>query len=415
MTTKTNLPVARILIHRKRSHLGLISALAFAVASCGSVMVSLAADVTSTWNAGSGDWGVAANWNPNSFFPKNGSHGFTFDAILNNGGTINLDQNIAIQKFTLTSGTLTGSKDLTTNELLTWTAGTMSGSGMTNANGGMSLNSSGVNLFLDTRTLNNAAGQTATWTNTTGSGGDIRFVNGAIFNNNGTFLAQSDQGIFSNGGGGGTFNNAGTFTRNNNSTTLTIGGQIIFNNTGTVNVQTGTLALQGGDSGNTTGAFNVSSGATLNLQSNFTFAAGSSFAGAGTVNFNSGTSDLNGSSYNVSAINVAGGTANFNTNASVVGINLTSGTLAGTGMLNASGLVTWSGGTMSGTGVTNANGGMSLVDGGPLGYLYLDTRTLDNAAGQTATWTTDPSNFGYSTFFQNGATLNNNGTFLVQS
>ena len=117
----------------------------------------------------------------------------------------------------------------------------MSGSGVTNANGGIFIESSGDNLILFGRTLNNAAGQTATWTATAGSGGLIALSSGAVFNNHGTFLAQTDQSI-SGGSGGGTFNNFGTFTRSNNSGTLTTDPDITFNNSGTVNVQTGTLS-----------------------------------------------------------------------------------------------------------------------------------------------------------------------------
>ena len=139
---------------------------------------------------------------------------------------------------------------------------------MTNANGGMTINSSGANLYLDSRTLNNAAGQTATWTGDANFGGDIRFQNGAIFNNNGTFLAQSDQYLYDFSGTG-AFNNAGTFTRNNNPGTLTL-YNLAFNNTGTVNVQTGTLDLQSANVTQyagyalTAGVWSISAGANLN-------------------------------------------------------------------------------------------------------------------------------------------------------
>ncbi len=85
---------------------------------------------------------------------------------------------------------------------------------------------------------------------------EVFFQNGAVFNNNGIFLAQTSNGFsdgFFDNGGGGTFNNTGTFTRNTAGTVFTIGPDIVFNNSGTVNVQSGTLSLQGGDGGNTTG------------------------------------------------------------------------------------------------------------------------------------------------------------------
>ena len=106
-------------------------------------------------------------------------------------------------------------------------------------------------------------GKPVTWTGDANFGWcDIRFSeNGAIFNNNGTFLAQSDQYLYDFSGTG-AFNNAGSSTRNNNPGTLTL-YNLAFNNTGTANVQTGTLDLQGGDGGSTTGVYNVSAGATL--------------------------------------------------------------------------------------------------------------------------------------------------------
>ena len=60
-----------------------------------------------------------------------------YDATIGNGAVVTLDLPITIQKFTLTSGTVTGSNDLTLNELFTWTGGTIGGSGVTNANGGV--------------------------------------------------------------------------------------------------------------------------------------------------------------------------------------------------------------------------------------------------------------------------------------
>src|SRR5690348_2570626 len=59
-----------------------------------------AATITSTWTGGNSNWSTAGNWSPSANFPNNGNGGagVTYDAILNNGGTINLDENITIQK-----------------------------------------------------------------------------------------------------------------------------------------------------------------------------------------------------------------------------------------------------------------------------------------------------------------------------
>ena len=47
---------------------------------------SPADDITSTWSAGSSNWGNAANWSntPSTVnFPNNGNGGFTYDSVLN--------------------------------------------------------------------------------------------------------------------------------------------------------------------------------------------------------------------------------------------------------------------------------------------------------------------------------------------
>ena len=365
-----------------------------------------AADFTSTWTGGSDLWSTAAHWDtpgaPGTF-PNNGA--FTYDAILSNGSAITLGQNITIEKFTLVSSTVAGSFNLTLNDDLTWTGGVMSGNGTTSASGGAVFGDA-VNfnqLFLDERTLNLAAGQTAILRGVT----HFYLANGATINNAGTFLAQSDYFIGYNGGGPGTFNNTGTFTRNTGTGTFTIGGGVIFNNTGTVNVATGVMALQGGDNGSTTGDFNIALGATLNFQSNFDLAATADITGAGTAQFSGGTVNLLSST--VSNILVSGGTANFNATTGAASVTLSSGTLGGSGTLNV-GSLTWAGGYMSGSGVTNSNGGAVLGDAVNFSQLVLDQRTLNLAAGQTATLQ------GLTYFYlQNGATINNAGTFLAQS
>ena len=186
--------------------------------------------------------------------------------LLIDGGTANFNSGTTTATtIALTNGTLGGSGSVTASGLFTWRGGTMSGTGVTDPDGGLLIDNAQV--FLNTRTLNNAVGSSATMSNFA----ELLFLNGAVFNNNGTLLAQGNTGSdgFFDGGGGGTFNNTGTFTRNTGSTAFTIGSNIVFNNSGTVNVQTGTLSLQGGDGGSTTGDFNISSGATLQFLSDF--------------------------------------------------------------------------------------------------------------------------------------------------
>src|SRR3972149_1272929 len=70
------------------------------------------ADSTSTWtNAVSGEWDVAANWMPGTFFPNNGNGGFApHDAVINAAGsnyTVTLDSNVTIEDLTVNSANAT--------------------------------------------------------------------------------------------------------------------------------------------------------------------------------------------------------------------------------------------------------------------------------------------------------------------
>ena len=145
----------------------------------------------------------------------------------------------------------------------------------------------------------------------------------------------------------------------------------MLNNTGAVNVNTGTLQLNGGDGGSTTGDFNVAAGATLQFLSDFNLAASASTTGTGVAEFSGGTVNLLSSS--VSNLLIDGGTANFNGTTTATTIALTNGTLGGSGSVTASGLFTWRGGAMSGTGVTNINGGLQIS-----GDVFFDAHTIDN-------------------------------------
>ena len=123
--------------------------LASAAALC--ALPAIAADVTSTWSTASSNWGVNANWTnvpALGGFPSNGNLGvLTYDGVLANGGTITLDQNITIQKFTLSSGIVTGSFNLTLNDNLAWSGGTMSGTGVTSVAGAASTISRAAQIF----------------------------------------------------------------------------------------------------------------------------------------------------------------------------------------------------------------------------------------------------------------------------
>jgi len=341
--------------------------------------------------------------------------------LTQSGGTLNFatGRSIAATTVNLSGGTLTGPDSFTAGGLFTWSGGWISGSGVTNANGGLAIN--GSNKYLDGRTLNNAG--SAVWT-----AGYIYMSNGAAFNNlaAGTFEGQvADRSFYWNTGSSQpAFNNAGSFVRTISTAGLTLDG-VAFNNTGSLGVQTGTMNLAGGGTGN--GSFTVAATASL-VFGGGTHVLGGGFSGAGTVNFSAGTITAGGT-YNLSgntlfsgatvsfsntatvtglgAVSLSGGAANFTTGRSIsMGtLSLSGGNLTGSDAVTAGGLLTWTGGTLSGAAPFNANGGMSISGT----TKYMDGRTLNNAG--TATWT--GSNYIY---MSNGAVVNNlaTGTLNLQ-
>src|SRR5204862_10925 len=153
-----------------------------------------------------------------------------------------------------------------------WTAGTMSGTGATNLNGTSTV-SGGFSTRLDGRTVNNAGTASVPASNS------FAIAGAGVWNNlaGGTFLLPDSAQVNNSGVTTGGFNNAGTVRKTTPSGTATFA--VPFNNTGTVDVQTGTLALTGG--GTSTGTFTLAALTTLNVSGTYTLAGGST-TGAGT-------------------------------------------------------------------------------------------------------------------------------------
>jgi hypothetical protein len=200
---------------------------------------------------------------------------------------------------------------VTVTTQLTWNnSGTMKGTGITvlAATATMSLGGDGTNEFLDTRTFNNAG--KANWL---ASSGGFGLYNDATFNNQsgGVFTISCDQPFFSSGVTG-QFNNlsGGTFTKSAGAGTTTFSG-IIFNNAGTVNVNSGILAMNQG--GTSTGSWVLAGGTKLtfsgfldNLNS-----ATTSITGNGSVLVSGGEVDFGGT-YNINGdTTISSGSAMF--------------------------------------------------------------------------------------------------------
>ena len=163
-------------------------------------------------------------------------------------GEVDFNVPVTIGTLNQSAGTIAGTGTITVSGLTTWTGGTMSGTGTTIANGGLTLGAAATNtqMFLDKRTLNNFG--TATLIENSNSFG-LLLSSGATFHNEpgASFSFLSDSSITSNGGSpaGGTFVNDGTLSKTTGTGTSNVGNGITLTNTGTIQVDTGILSIQG--------------------------------------------------------------------------------------------------------------------------------------------------------------------------
>ncbi|HUJ41958.1 MAG TPA: choice-of-anchor D domain-containing protein, partial [Candidatus Acidoferrales bacterium] len=340
------------------------------------------------------------------------------------GGTATLSSGEVINASALnqSGGTLTGTDTVNAAGLFIWTGGTQDGGGITNANGGAQISGNDVLL---SRTINLAG--TSSWNGRMDSG------QGGIINNTGTLNINGDLfAPISFGGAQPTLSNSGTITKTAGTGTSNI--SLALNNTqpGTLSVASGTLSFLSG--GTSTGSFSASgtgvldfhsgtfdlTAATANVNvltggtvafSGGTITLGGAVTGAGTVQFSGATANLNRTYAVTGTTSISGGTANFSTtNLTSFGpLNLSNGTLTGTALVAATGLIDWTGGTITATGGAgfSALGGITM-DGGDV---TLDGRTLNCNSNATL------SGAGNKLQLQNGAmwTQTNTTTFEIKN
>jgi hypothetical protein len=282
----------------------------------------------------------------------------------------------------LSGGTLDGAGTLTTEAgaRLQWTGGAMTGTGTTAVAAGGSLQIDGPTNKLLLRAVDNAG--TATWTGT----GPILAGDGVAFTNEpgALFDAQTDANYDTANGGGGVFNNRGTFRKSAGAGTTalrntTASSTLTFNNSGTIDVRTGTVAFQ--DGGSSSGPGNglvLAAGAVAEVDGFFTL-NGTAVTGAGTLRL------------------VSGGILNISGTVSAPNVAQTGGTLTGDGHLRVTGQFQWSGGSMLGAGSTDIAAGATLAIVGP--GAKGDLRNLNNSG--TVTWS------GAGTLSVGGAVIDN--------
>ena len=295
------------------------------------------------------------------------------------GGRANFSsgESLFTDTFTLINGTLAGSDTLTVSGETAWTGGDMFGTGETITNGLLSLTvNGGQELNQRTLTVNGDAVM---------DGSSVIFINDdATIVNNSLFDIQSDADFGISTNSAPVFHNtaAGTLRKSAGSQQTRI--NIAVDNDGLVEVTSGTLSL--GRGGVSSGDFTATENATIDFAGGVhDLSAGSSITGTGTSQFSGGTTNLDGTLYDVGGTSVSGGTANFPASANVVDIGkelsiaggranvssgeslftdtftLINGTLEGSDTLTVSGETAWTGGDMFGTGETITNGLMNIT------------------------------------------------------
>lgn len=177
----------------------------------------------------------------------------------------------------LASGTLTGPGTLAVGGLLTWSGGAMGGSGQTRADGGLLMGPTfGVTRVLDGRRLDNAGAATMTAC-------CLSLSNGAVLTNlaGATFDGQGGAGISAGAGGPApVLRNAGAFRASAGAGFAFF--SVPFQNTGTVEVQAGTLDLGGGYV-QTAGTTVLAGGRLASMSGAPVEIRGGTLAGSGTI------------------------------------------------------------------------------------------------------------------------------------
>ena len=288
--------------------------------------------------------------------------------------TLNNDMPVRTRTLNHVIGTIGGSAPITVTNAFTWTGGIETGAGHTDLLAGGQLNISGAIIASAGRVINNFG--IANWS---GNSSGITLNSAALNNQAGAVftITGSNQGVGDNGSA---FNNFGTIIKTSAGDTNLL---TFFSNSGQVQIHNGRLVFGLGSS---TGTFDVSPGAVLDVCNCFThiFQPSSAIIGAGTLQIEGGPAIISGT-FTLPVVNVVGGTVNFDSvganTASTINVLTDTAALGGTRVLTITNRFDWLGGALSGSGRVDVPAGAQLnttggnMDGG---------RVVNNFG--TATW-----------------------------
>lgn len=391
---------------------------------------------TITWVGGSGQWNVLSSWDLNRLptfedtvlldstiaIPV-GTNAVAKNVVgsgtlsLSGGSSLSLNDissSSSMSQLTL-GGTLTNNGSLTVSGNTQTFGGAFAGTGSTVINGNLSFRG-GANLtrVQDTHTLIlNGTTSNSDFSASPFSVNYLQIDQGARVVNKGTWLDNSTNSTTISGNrdanAGGVFENQGTYTKSQNSTTEIGGYGLTFNNSGTVNIDAGSLKVSGG--GTHTGVFNIASNSLLNFNNGSYLLNNSSQSvnSVGSFTIKDATVTATNGLNLGGSIQLDGATLNLEADSSFAKLNMFfANRLNNNAYLRVSGDTSINGATIAGMGTTELNGptriqggaNTTLIDGQTL--ITKGTTNAGGAFGDTPT---------LSIF--NGAKVVNQGSWLM--
>lgn len=249
---------------------------------------------------------------------------------------------------------LYGNSPVTVDGTFNWTGGAISGVSAFTLNGYLNT-SGGSSKTIDGFTLTNNGIITIT------GAGALRLGDNAVLSNptGGLIDIQSDAAIAFREPDGGALVNAGTLTKSGG-----VSGSITvpLQNSGIVNVNSGTLRLSRGSSAGNT-VYNLSGGGILEFYQNTHSLDNVAFSGNGTAQINR------------AAMNISGGGITVD-NGVTLGMDGSDGSISGNGAVTVNGTFAWNRGIISGSEVFALNNACTI---GSANSKTLDGRTMINS------------------------------------
>ncbi len=326
-------------------------------------------------------------------------------------GTITVTPSLTIPSLQLDGGTLTGGGNLLLDGG-TWTGGDMDGTGTTTVNTAETFEiATGTPKKLRRPFVNNG---TLLFQNLPAA---LTMENAAVLTNNALTEFQTNTNFFCTClPTPSRFHNAATGTLHQFNAAGTSNFLTLFDNDGTVDLDTGILNFLNG--GTHTGSFTPGGPTYLSFAGpSDSFSAASSITGSGAVGFGATTSSFSGT-YNVTGANSltrVQGNVTFNSASTinVSALEMLSGSIAGTADISVLGGSSfdsvWQSGTISGSGALTLAGGTVSDWSASAGPIALDGRTISN--GGTIHYTATANTLT----ILNAGSVNNTGMFDVQA